>query len=136
VYALTDAGRHELRDWLRDLLGEPEHEYSSFVAALSLIGALPPSQVLPLLRHRLQRLAERAAQTRHLIDTTLAQGVPELFLVEEQYRLAIDNAESSYVTSLIDRITDPQTGWGHMWAEFHGETFPAQEPPEPEGQQT
>jgi DNA-binding PadR family transcriptional regulator len=136
VYALTDAGRDELREWLRDLLGEPEHEYPSFVAALSLIGALPPSQVVPLLRHRLQRLTERAAETRRLIDTVLAQGVPELFLVEEQYRLAIDNAESSYVTSLIDQITDPQTGWGPMWAEFHGEAFPTQAPPNAERQQT
>jgi DNA-binding PadR family transcriptional regulator len=141
VYALTDAGRQELRDWLRDLLGEPEQEYPSFVAALSLIGALPPSQVVPLLRHRLQRLAERAAQTRRQIETVLAQGVPELFLIEEQYRLAIDDAESTYVTALIDRITDPQTGWGPMWAQFHGETFPpqaspAQAPPDPERQQT
>jgi len=136
VYALTDTGRHELRDWLRDLIGEPEHEYPSFVAALSLIGALPPSQVIPLLRHRLQRLSERAAQTRQLIETVLAQDVPELFLVEEQYRLAMDTAESSYVTSLIDRITDPNTGWGPMWAQFHGETSPAQAPPEPERQQT
>lgn len=135
VYALTDAGRHELREWLRDLLGEPAHEYPGLVAALSLISALPPSQVIPLLRHRLQRLAERAAETRRLIDTVLAQGVPELFLVEEQYRLAIDNAESAYVTSLIDRITDPQTGWGPMWAEFHGETFPPQVPPDAERQQ-
>src|ERR1700730_3849317 len=37
VYALTDAGRDELRDWLRDLVSEPEHEYPNFVAALSLI---------------------------------------------------------------------------------------------------
>jgi len=136
VYALTDAGRSELHDWLRDLLGEPEHEYPSFVAALSLIGALPPSQVVPLLHHRLQRLAERTAQTRERIETVLAQGVPELFLIEEQYRVAIDGAESSYVTSLIDRITDPQTGWGPMWAQFHGESFPAQAPPDAERQQT
>lgn len=136
VYALTDAGRQELRDWLRDLLSEPEQEYPSFVAALSLIGALPPSQVVPLLRHRLQRLAERATQTRHLIDTASAQGVPELFLVEEQYRLAMDRAESSYVTSLIDQITDPQTGWGPMWAEFHGETFPTRETRAAERKQT
>jgi len=135
VYALTEAGRQELREWLRDLLGEPEHEYPSFVAALSLIGALPPSQVLPLLHHRLQRLAERAIETRRLIDTSLAQGVPELFLVEEQYRLAIESAESSYVASLIERITDPRTGWGPMWAQFHGEQFPPA-PPEPERQQT
>ena len=123
VYALTEAGRQELRDWLRDLIGEPEHEYPSFVAALSLIGALPPSHALPQLRHRLQRLAEVAAEIRRLIDTALADGVPELFLIEEQYRLAVNTAESAFVTSVIDRIVDPDNGWGRLWAEFHGETF-------------
>src|SRR5262245_5819052 len=56
TYALTDAGRQELREWLRDLIGELEYEYPSFVAALSFIAALPPSQVVPLLRRRLERL--------------------------------------------------------------------------------
>jgi len=41
VYALTDAGRDELRDWLRDLVAQPRHEYPAFVSALSLITALP-----------------------------------------------------------------------------------------------
>jgi DNA-binding PadR family transcriptional regulator len=110
VYALTDAGRQELREWMRDLIGEPEHEYPSFVAALSLIGALPPSQVVPLLRHRLDRLAEQSAEIRGLVDTVLAQGVPELFLIEEEYRLDMIAAESAFVTGFIDRITDPQHG--------------------------
>jgi DNA-binding PadR family transcriptional regulator len=35
VYALTDAGRDELRDWLRDLVAQPQHEYPAFVSALS-----------------------------------------------------------------------------------------------------
>src|SRR3712207_663442 len=42
VYSLTDAGRAELHDWLRELVEEPRHEYPHFVAALSLIGALHP----------------------------------------------------------------------------------------------
>jgi DNA-binding PadR family transcriptional regulator len=132
VYALTDAGREELRDWLRDLIAEPQHEYPGFVAALSLIGALPPSQAVPLLRQRLERLAEGQTEIRRLIDDTLARGIPELFLVEEEYRLALLEAESTFVTGLVARITDPHTGWGPMWAEFHGETFHGERPPEPE----
>src|SRR6266702_7318595 len=27
VYALTDAGRDELLDWLAELVGQPQHEY-------------------------------------------------------------------------------------------------------------
>src|SRR5215211_188739 len=95
VYALTDAGRHELRDWLRELVAQPQHEYPHFVAALSLIGALPPDEVVDLLRTRLHRLADERAEIRTVIDTALAREVHPLFLVEEEYRLAVLDAESS-----------------------------------------
>ena len=124
VYALTDAGRAEFRDWLRELVAEPEHEYPHFVAALSLIAALPPSEVVPLLQHRLDQLHRERAEIRGLIDTTLASGVPELFLVEEEYRLSLLAAEIAFVEELIGKITDPQTGWGPAWAQFHGESRP------------
>jgi DNA-binding PadR family transcriptional regulator len=124
VYGLTDAGRAELKDWLRELIGEPQQEYPHFVAALSLVAALPPSEVLPLLGQRLDRLAEQRVEIRTLIDGALASGVPGLFLVEEEYRLALLQAEASFVQEFRDRITDPKSGWGRMWAEFHGEPDP------------
>jgi DNA-binding PadR family transcriptional regulator len=124
VYALTDAGRAEFRDWLAELVAEPQHEYPHFVAALSLIAALPPSEVVHLLRQRLDRLHDARAEIRSLIDTTLAQGVPELFLVEEEYRLELLHAETAFVEEFIGKITDPETGWGPAWAEFHGQTGP------------
>jgi DNA-binding PadR family transcriptional regulator len=124
VYALTDAGRAEFRDWLAELVAEPQHEYPRFVAALSLIAALPPDEVVRLLHHRLDRLQESRAEIRGLIDTTLAQGVPELFLIEEEYRLALLDAETSFVEEFIEKITDPHTGWGPAWAAFHGQTGP------------
>src|SRR5438105_3013087 len=49
VYAVTDAGRKEVHAWLRELVEVPQHEYPHFVAALSLIGALPPSEAVDLL---------------------------------------------------------------------------------------
>ncbi|MQA84201.1 MAG: PadR family transcriptional regulator [Streptosporangiales bacterium] len=127
VYALTDAGRAELRDWMRELVAEPQHEYPQFVTALSLIAALPPSEALPLLRRRLDRLAASRAEIRALIDGALDQGVPGLFLVEEEYRLTLLDAERAFVTRFIEQITDPDTGWGGRWAEFHGEHPPTNE---------
>jgi len=127
VYALTDAGRRELRDWLRELVQEPQHEYPQFVAALSLIAALPPSEVVELLARRRGRLATQRAEIRHLIDRTVAAGVHPLFLVEEDYRLALLDAESSFVERFIDQITDPETGWGRPWAQAHGEPAPTNE---------
>jgi DNA-binding PadR family transcriptional regulator len=124
VYALTDAGRHELRDWIGELVEQPQHEYPAFVAALSVISALPPSQVLVLLRTRLGHLAEQQAEARGLIDTALADGVPGLFLIEEEYRLALIQAETTFTSGLIQRMTDPATDWTGAWADFHGESTP------------
>ena len=116
VYAITDAGRREVRDWLSELIGQPDHEYPHFVAALSLVAALPPSEVVPLLQHRVEALAGQRAEIQAMIDDSLDQGVPELFLVEEEYRLAMLDAEVSFVERFIAQITDPETGWGPTWA--------------------
>jgi hypothetical protein len=113
-----------MRDWLRDLVEHPEHEYPRFVAALSLIAALPPSEVLTLLARRLDRLAALRDEIRALVSGAQAQGVPELFLVEEEYRLALLETETAFVERFRTRITDPDTGWGRQWAEFHGEPAP------------
>jgi DNA-binding PadR family transcriptional regulator len=121
VYALTDAGRAELHEWLSELVQEPQHEYPQFVAALSLIGALRPEDVLALLRHRLARLAELRADVRTLIDDTVAGGVHPLFVVEEEYRLALLQADATFVEGFITRIADD---WGPPWA---------QSQPSPEG---
>jgi hypothetical protein len=100
----------------------PQHEYPHFVAALSLIAALPPGEVVELLGRRLLRLAEQRARIHDLIDGVLAAGVHPLFLVEEEYRLALLDAESAFVERFIERITDPDTGWGSPWGETHGES--------------
>ena len=128
VYALTDAGRRELHDWLRDLVEQPRHEYPAFVAALSLLAALPPSEVATLLRLRLRHLAIERSHIRGLIDDSLARRVPELFLIEEEYRLAQLDVESAFVERLIARINDPATDWISLWAEQHGEAIPATKP--------
>jgi DNA-binding PadR family transcriptional regulator len=121
VYALTDAGRQEFHEWLRELLEEPRHEYPQFVAALSLVAALPPDDVVELLATRRRRLAEQRAVAAELVENTVAAGVHPLFLVEEEYRLALLDAEAAFVDDFVARITDPQTGWGPQWAAFHNQ---------------
>src|SRR5262249_60438292 len=73
VYALADAGREELLDWMRDLLRDPAKEYPQFEAALSLMPVLPPDDAIALLRDRALRLAGEAAR----LETSLA-AVAEL----------------------------------------------------------
>jgi len=119
VYALTEEGRREQRAWLRELVGEPQYEYPQFVAALSLIGALHPDEAVELLRRRLERLDEQSAQIRALVDGAAALGVHPLFSVEEEYRLALLAADRDFTERFIEKITDPEDGWGPEWARFH-----------------
>ena len=119
VYALTAEGRAELRDWLRELIEVPQHEYPGFVAALSLIAALQPDGAVRLLDNRLAALIEQRRQIRELIDGSIAAGVPPLFLVEEEYRLALLDAEVAFVEALVERIENPNTGWRGPWEQFH-----------------
>ncbi|HEY2268617.1 MAG TPA: PadR family transcriptional regulator [Streptosporangiaceae bacterium] len=121
LYAITDAGRTEFREWLGRLLAEPRHEYPHFVAALAMIAALPPDQVVDFLRERLTRLAGQRSACQEVIDQALAAELHPLFLVEEEYRIAMLDAETAYVTRLIGQITDPAAGWGPLWAQFHSQ---------------
>ncbi|MEU7870852.1 PadR family transcriptional regulator [Dactylosporangium sp. NPDC049140] len=119
VYQITDAGRAELHDWLRELVGEPQHEYPAFVSALSMVSALTPNEVIPLLRARLDGLATQRAETSRQIEQSEAEGVPALFLIEEVYRLRLLDAEIAFVHEFLARINE----WGPMWAGAHGVEF-------------
>jgi DNA-binding PadR family transcriptional regulator len=80
-YAITEAGREELRDWLRELVAQPEAELDRFEAALSVLGVLPPEEVIGLLEMRVRALEEQIAQQRAgLAEATT--HVPRIFLVE------------------------------------------------------
>ena len=116
VYGITPQGRAELQDWLRDLVGTPRHEYPAFGSALSLVSALHPDVVVGLLRQRLVLLEEQRAAAADLAE---AAAPHPLFLVEEVYRQGLLEAEIAFVHRFIERITDPVSGWGPMWAAFH-----------------
>ena len=100
VYRITDDGRRELRDWVRELIAVPEREPPRFEAGLSVCAVLPPDEVTELLRQRLARLdAENAAQ-RAALDRNRAD-VPRIFLVEAEYDLALGEADAGFTRSLL-----------------------------------
>ena len=126
VYELTDAGRAEMRAWLAELLSQPRHEYPAFAAALSLAVVLPPGQVADLLRTRLGRIASAVAEIGDQRDATVATGVPPVFLIEDDYRIALLDAEASFITTFIAKIEDPENGWSGPWQAYHASQDPGQ----------
>jgi DNA-binding PadR family transcriptional regulator len=118
IYEITPAGHDELHDWMADLVGEPVKEYPQFEAALCLLPILPPDEALALLRRRLKLIEQNAAGLAGHIAGISAQNLPPLFLVENEYRLALLKAEQAFVAELIGRI---ESGWGplELWRGLH-----------------
>ena len=117
VYQITDAGRDELVAWTRELIAEPEPEHTRFVAGLSVLAVLTPAEVIELLRQRLERLTETVeAQTAQLRE---ASNVPRLFLIEDEYRIAMTRAEAEWTRSLLDELTSGTFPHLDVWRAFH-----------------
>ncbi|GAA4620638.1 PadR family transcriptional regulator [Actinoallomurus vinaceus] len=104
VYAITDEGRDEMRDWLRELVAEPQREYPHFGVALSLISVLPPDDAAGLLDRRLRALAAEIEEIRTAAGAAADAGVSWVFLVDEEYHLALLETEHRFVTRLADSL--------------------------------
>ncbi|UMP02730.1 PadR family transcriptional regulator [Amycolatopsis sp. EV170708-02-1] len=104
VYRITDAGRDEMLDWLRELLAGLAPEEPKFVAGLSVMGWLGPDEVIALFRTRLAALDEDIASTRAEL-ARLIEEIPRLVLLETEYHLAIRVAEAEWVRSILGELT-------------------------------
>ena len=125
-YVIADAGRAELRDWLRELVAVPESEYPRFQAALSVLSTLHPDEAAASLQERVRALDDDiAARQAALADS---EATRRLFLIEAEYALEMRRAEAAWVRSLLAEITNGSfpdlAGWrefhdtGHVLAEF------------------
>ncbi|MFB4317875.1 PadR family transcriptional regulator [Actinomadura sp. 21ATH] len=118
IYRITDAGRREMVEWTRELVSTPHPERPRFVAGLSVLAAIPPGEAADLLRTRLGRLEEtigarRAGLAEH------AKDVPRLFLIEDEYELAILEAEAAWVASMIEELASGSHPDLAVWQAWH-----------------
>jgi DNA-binding PadR family transcriptional regulator len=118
VYSITDAGREELADWLRELISVPEKEYTRFEAALSVIGVLPPDEAIRLLEQRLRALQLAIAAERAILQES-GQEVPRLFLIEAEYGLALREAEGEWIRRLLKELADGSIPGVEAWRQYH-----------------
>jgi DNA-binding PadR family transcriptional regulator len=119
VYELTDAGRVEAHDWLTDLVATPVKEYPAFEAALSFLPALPPDDVVGLLRERALRVETEIAQANASHDVAEKIGLPQIFSVEGMYRIALLEAELDFVRRLAADIESGVLGGVDWWRSVH-----------------
>jgi DNA-binding PadR family transcriptional regulator len=118
VYRITDAGREELPDWVRELIGTPEREQPRFEAGLSVLGVLPPAEAIALLRTRREALQSQVDGQRAALAGT-AEDVPRIFLVEDEYDLAIRTAELTWLDGLLAELADGTLPGLDLWQSWH-----------------
>lgn len=118
VYAVTESGRAELRDWLSELLGTPAKEYPRFESALSLMGVLPPDEARTLLEQRVARLdASTEAERASLAEWSTI--LPRVFLVENEYAVAMASAEAEWTRGLLRQMADGSLTGMDGWRQLH-----------------
>jgi DNA-binding PadR family transcriptional regulator len=118
VYRITEAGRAELVDWTRELLSAAEPEFPRFRAGLSVMPALGPDEVTALLQQRLAAVEAAIAETRATIAEHTPR-VPRLFLIEEEYDVAIMTAEAGWMRALIAELTEGTLPGLAQWRQVH-----------------
>lgn len=118
VYGLTDAGREELTEWMSDLMAVPVKEFPIFETALSLMGVLPPDEVVRLLQERLKTLEVQAASGRGALQK-LYETLPRLFLVETEYQLHMVEAQAEWVRGFLDEVRKGTLPGVDAWRRFH-----------------
>jgi len=119
VYEITLTGRAEAERWLREILAVPTKEYPDIEAGLSLIGLLSPAEVTALLRSRVAALQAEVDQRRLTLTQVTELGLPEVFSVESDYRIAMLTAELAWVSALVERLERGALGGQDMWDELH-----------------
>jgi DNA-binding PadR family transcriptional regulator len=128
IYAITEAGRIELVDWMSELLSLPVKEFTQFEAALSLMPVIAPDDVLRLLETRLVRLDAEIAAMGGVMDQMARRGMPYLWAIEADYARVLRRAERDFVHDLAEKIRNGTLEGVDVWRRAHeGGDLPSEE---------
>jgi DNA-binding PadR family transcriptional regulator len=107
VYEITSAGSGALHRWLTEALPTPAREFPEFPAALAFAVSLDPDEVRDLLVRRIAAQQARLAE----IEAQAPPGMPRIFLIEDEYRVAMLRAEITWLSSVADDLGAGRLTW-------------------------
>jgi DNA-binding PadR family transcriptional regulator len=113
VYAITDSGREAAQNWLREMLHSTGGEYPEFIAAVSVLFCLAPEDARVELELRAETLAAQLAETEAELSGN--PGLPRLFLLEEEYRRALLQAELGWLRGIAEDLREGRLTWSEQW---------------------
>jgi DNA-binding PadR family transcriptional regulator len=110
IYEITAEGKSTLRRWLATTLSTPAREFPEFPAALATMSATTPGEVTRALT------ARAAALTQRINELSGNTGdLPRLFLIEDEYAVAMARAELRWVRALIADLERKELFWNRKW---------------------
>jgi DNA-binding PadR family transcriptional regulator len=121
VYEITEAGQAALREWTADMLASPAREFPEFPAALASVMVLSPEDVTAQLEKRAADL--RAALAADRAGVGAVPGLPRLFLLDDEYHLAVREAELTWVDGVLDALRSGELTWSAEWIRAVAEKF-------------
>lgn len=113
VYELTDAGQETLRSWVGAMLAAPAREFPEFPAALASLMLLSPDEVLARLTERAAALSAEIEQAR--AEAAAFPELPRLFLLDDEYILAVREAELRWVDGVVGALRSGELTWSAEW---------------------
>ena len=114
VYAITEDGREVAGDWLREMLRTTGAEFPEFIVAVSMLFGLDPEDARGQLEVRAEGLAAQLAETEAAVASA-PEGLPRLFMLEEEYRRTLLEAELAWVRGVIDDMRAGRLTWSEQW---------------------
>lgn len=110
VYAPTELGGREFREWVDELVRTPAPEYPRFLAAVSYLGVLGRDGALDALRERAALLASQIEDVERRFAAT-AGLVARLHMIEVECALHLRRAELDWVRRTADEIDGGTLAW-------------------------
>jgi DNA-binding PadR family transcriptional regulator len=111
IYQLAEAGREVLKGTLADLLRRPQKEYPQFAAGLMFMHHLPAEDAAGHLRERAEALDGKIAKFEIVLSELLREGVSRLSLIEVEHKIAMLDAERTWVRKLEGEISSGKLEW-------------------------
>ena len=115
LYEITEEGSATFYAWLRSMLSTPVREFPVFPAAVSFMMVLTPDDVARQLSARATALGEKLAASRAAVKAARSNGLPRLFLLEDEYRQAMMRAEIDWLASVIADLRSKKITWSKDW---------------------
>jgi DNA-binding PadR family transcriptional regulator len=111
IYRLTDAGRKLLTQVISEIVAQPRREYPHFAVGLMHLHHLSANDAAAHLKQRADALAAKIQKLTRIMSELRDEGLSRLALIELEHKIAMLEAERTWVRKIDREISDNRLEW-------------------------